>query len=266
MKIKKKGFTLAEVLITLGIIGVVVAMTIPTLIQNANSAKFSAQFKKSISTLSQAALMGEAQYDVDFGTLTNECSANYPERAAQENLSGVDGNTNIEKDAEDRLHRLTFCALFNSTLSGKTFLGWGDKITDPKSGGKYKWQYSKTLTESYGLNKMYVYSLADGSLFGFKPEAKRCGIDPGEIVDKAMLTSDGKLRKQKCIGFIDVNGTATPNIEVTCENKKETALDPTNPCKVPTGSKLGDIYPIVFHDGVVEPASNAAKAVFTRGK
>ncbi len=42
MKIKKKGFTLAEVLITLGIIGVVVAMTIPTLIQNANSAKFSA--------------------------------------------------------------------------------------------------------------------------------------------------------------------------------------------------------------------------------
>ena len=28
MKIKKKGFTLAEVLITLGIIGVVVAMTV----------------------------------------------------------------------------------------------------------------------------------------------------------------------------------------------------------------------------------------------
>ena len=30
----KKGFTLAEVLITLGIIGVVAAMTMPTLIQN----------------------------------------------------------------------------------------------------------------------------------------------------------------------------------------------------------------------------------------
>lgn len=32
-----KGFTLAEVLITLGIIGVVAAITIPTLIANTNS-------------------------------------------------------------------------------------------------------------------------------------------------------------------------------------------------------------------------------------
>lgn len=55
---KRSGFTLAEVLITLGIIGVVAAMTIPTLIQNTNSAKFSAQFKKSVSTLSQVSNYG----------------------------------------------------------------------------------------------------------------------------------------------------------------------------------------------------------------
>ena len=36
----KFGFTLAEVLITLGIIGVVAAMTIPTLIANTNGAKY----------------------------------------------------------------------------------------------------------------------------------------------------------------------------------------------------------------------------------
>ena len=45
----RRGFTLAEVLITLGIIGVVAAMTIPTLIQNTNSVKFATQFKKDIS-------------------------------------------------------------------------------------------------------------------------------------------------------------------------------------------------------------------------
>ena len=36
MKKNKSAFTLAEVLITLGIIGVVAAMTIPTLVQNYN--------------------------------------------------------------------------------------------------------------------------------------------------------------------------------------------------------------------------------------
>lgn len=34
------GFSLTEVLITIGIIGVVAALTIPTLIQNSNSKKF----------------------------------------------------------------------------------------------------------------------------------------------------------------------------------------------------------------------------------
>ena len=56
----KKAFTLAEVLITLGIIGVVAAMTIPTLIANTNSAKFKSQYKKTLSALNQAAKMVSA--------------------------------------------------------------------------------------------------------------------------------------------------------------------------------------------------------------
>ena len=48
------GFTLAEVLITLGVIGVVVALTIPTLIQNANERSTVSQLKKIYSTLSNA--------------------------------------------------------------------------------------------------------------------------------------------------------------------------------------------------------------------
>ena len=35
--LNKTGFTLAEILITIGIIGVVAALTIPVLIQNSNS-------------------------------------------------------------------------------------------------------------------------------------------------------------------------------------------------------------------------------------
>ena len=48
------AFTLAEVLITLGIIGVVAALTIPTLVQNANERATVVAVKKVYSTLSQA--------------------------------------------------------------------------------------------------------------------------------------------------------------------------------------------------------------------
>ena len=48
------AFTLAEVLITLGIIGIVAAMTLPTLITNTQDKQFRAAYKKSISEISQA--------------------------------------------------------------------------------------------------------------------------------------------------------------------------------------------------------------------
>ena len=48
-----KGFTLAEVLITLGVIGVVSAMTMPILIKNIQHKSLESQFKKSYSQLSQ---------------------------------------------------------------------------------------------------------------------------------------------------------------------------------------------------------------------
>ena len=53
----KFGFTLAEVLITLGIIGVVAALTLPTLIQKHKEQVTVAKAKKIYSTVSQAYLM-----------------------------------------------------------------------------------------------------------------------------------------------------------------------------------------------------------------
>lgn len=56
-KIQKniKGFTLSEVLITLGIIGVVAAITIPTLMNKTNNLQYFSAFKRIYSDLSQAA-------------------------------------------------------------------------------------------------------------------------------------------------------------------------------------------------------------------
>jgi len=57
------GFTLAEVLITLGIIGVVAAMTIPTLVANSQKAQYVTALKKVYTNFNQSLI----QYSADNG-------------------------------------------------------------------------------------------------------------------------------------------------------------------------------------------------------
>ena len=59
---KNAAFTLAEVLITLGIIGVVAAMTIPTLIANYQEKSLNTQFKKAYALINQGLLNVQSQY------------------------------------------------------------------------------------------------------------------------------------------------------------------------------------------------------------
>ena len=59
---RKVAFTLAEVLITLGIIGVVAAMTLPTLIANGRKTETISRLKKFNSTMQQALLMAQKDY------------------------------------------------------------------------------------------------------------------------------------------------------------------------------------------------------------
>ena len=60
----KFGFTLAEVLVTLGIIGVVAAMTIPALITDMTNREMEAKFKKAYSQLNQVAKSYAAESDM----------------------------------------------------------------------------------------------------------------------------------------------------------------------------------------------------------
>lgn len=57
---KKLGFTLAEVLVTLMIIGVIAAMTIPSLMQNTAQQEYKAGFKKAVSMMNQAVTLNYA--------------------------------------------------------------------------------------------------------------------------------------------------------------------------------------------------------------
>ena len=79
------GFTLAEVLITLGIIGVVAAMTMPTLINSTNGAQYKTAYKKALSVMSQAVAMNIALNDYD---LSDTISGENP--ATGENGTGLE--------------------------------------------------------------------------------------------------------------------------------------------------------------------------------
>ena len=59
----KSGFTLAEVLITLGIIGIVAAMTMPILIEKHQKKVTATRLKQAYSMLSQATLLAQKDYD-----------------------------------------------------------------------------------------------------------------------------------------------------------------------------------------------------------
>ncbi len=68
MKRFKKGFTLAEVLITLAIIGVVAAISIPSVISNSQQQEFKTGLRKAVSVLNSAITMnmaidGESPYE-----------------------------------------------------------------------------------------------------------------------------------------------------------------------------------------------------------
>jgi len=259
---KRFGFTLAEVLITLGIIGVVAAMTIPTLVANTNGAKFRSQFKKTLSTLNQAGLMAQAQYDFDYAGLNAACNGTVANAAK-----------------EDPTSDLTMCALLNGTLTGHSYIGAASNLKDSASNA-YKFNNAEggkalTLNTADDYN---VYTLADGSVVGFPSAmAGGCTLQLGQVVNTDTLKAGTKDETtgaitgagglNGCIGFIDVNGVTLPNKEVSCSGDGTAALTPETPCAVKNNAtNLTDIFPVVFHDATVEPATNAAKYVLTSTK
>ena len=236
---KKLAFTLAEVLITLGIIGVVAAMTIPTLIANTNSAKFKSQYKKTLSALNQAAKMAESKYDLNFASSFEQC-----------------GDNAITENPETTL---SMCALLNGTMSVSAYYSKPSELKIAGSSSVYALQM-----RTNGDTPIYhIYQFTDGSILGFNPDLKNCTLDG--LRDTSALPGNW-------YGFIDVNGTALPNKEVVCSDPWQTiayqAIDPRlNNCIVRNNSTdMGDIFPIVFHDGVVEPFTTASRYVLNQAK
>ncbi|MBE7710141.1 MAG: type II secretion system protein [Cyanobacteria bacterium SIG32] len=208
---KKQGFTLAEVLITLGIIGVVAAMTIPTLISNTNGAQFKTAYKKALSTLNQAVLMNVALDDTDFSGMVKD----------------GDAGTTVAEFLGARLQTASDITSQYDDEEAPTIEAYKANDDDTSN---------VTITNAPDV----VYAFADGTAFAYNK------------------TADAACTKTTpCYGYIDVNGTAGPNQQVTCDSGTGTA----DAACVVSANSIKDIFPVKYYGQTVEPASNAARAV-----
>ena len=148
------GFTLAEVLITLGIIGVVAAMTMPTLINQTNGAQHKAAYKKALSVLNQAVTLNVALDDTDLSDMeAGGVLAMLQTRLNQARVVEA-GETLLDKDGEN-----------GYAVIGD---GWGDKSTGN-----------------------VTFFTTDGMMFQYDPAAANCGTGEDEEICYGFVDING---------------------------------------------------------------------------
>ena len=234
---KLYAFTLAEVLITLGIIGVVAAMTMPVLIGSATATRYKTQFKKTLSVLNQAVKMNYAKENYDF--------------------SNVETQDDIDKIFNDNIKIIKTIKNENN----QQLKDYYETMPDNGNGAMTNNGYIYIDYLSYGTHLI----MPDGSLFVYDGGPGACTLPDGRTArDEIMqpLHVGGETGSTaNCVGFIDVNGFNPPNKEVTCADGT-VSNDINEECTL-SKTKINDIFPVFFYDGTVIPATNAANAVLT---
>ena len=249
-----KGFTLAEVLITLGIIGVVAAMTMPTLINSTQGAQYKTAYKKALSVMSQAVVMNIALEDYDLSQTV----------AGQDNVTADDqdgGTQSLYTLFKNRMNVVKVAGTgdFDGTTDGAAdtykIIDLGDKddytgfaTKHISAGSTHKFPDNLTANTPWpvGLSMLFFN---DGITFIFDNAQGDC-----------VAATNTNAGDNYCFGFIDVNGQKAPNRVVKCDNDSSLTLDgsDTTNCTV---SNPTDIYPIAMFDQSIIPASAAARAV-----
>lgn len=190
-KSHRVAFTLAEVLITLGIIGVVAAMTLPTIIANYKKQVYVTQLKKTVSTWEQGFQKMLADDGVD--------SLKDTETFKSINGSSCDLSTSKET-----------CAIFYDNLNKLI------SINSITSAGNvnYKYKYIHKGSSSYypgNSSSNIIIFLKDGSSihnFRFLKTPSSSSYSCEQI-----KRAGGKMCEKMGTLSVDVNGLKGPNIE-----------------------------------------------------
>lgn len=163
----KKAFTLAEVLITLGIIGVVAALTMPALMASYKRMVFKQQYKKLYSTLYQA--YNKSVYDTGGAT---ECYHTDVDTGIHGSWSSIASCKDFKEALEKNLKIGKICstkAVQNGCLTANQYKGMDDLLLDsnPDATDAEKDNLQANcggLSKNSILNSNLVYVLNDGSI------------------------------------------------------------------------------------------------------
>lgn len=236
---KRFGFTLAEVLITLGIIGVVAAMTMPTLMNSTQGAQYKTALKKAVSSISQGITLNYALAEYDFSTAlaTDDTGSDADQARAVDAMLSSHMNVSVADSEDVDYGSVTLLTANTGYLVGDTSTAFAIGTTDS---GVFT---SSGTTGGTLTSGMKVLTFADGTMFIYNPDAESCSSST--IADAVTA---------KCTGYIDVNGTNGPNKIVGCAS----AVAKGTTCTVDTPS---DIYPVVFYNQRIVPFTEAGKAV-----
>ena len=172
----KHGFTLAEVLVTLGIIGVVSALTIPTLVKNHQRQVYVTQLQKVVNELSQAAdkaitdsnavsldetrygtnkVNGASNFLNDYFKIVKDCGETATPCFA-DNYEDLSGNT-VELETP---------IIAVSLASGASISIWSAHYFSPYQDNIY--QYHSYYSLQIDVNGAQGTNIAGRDLFGFE--------------------------------------------------------------------------------------------------
>lgn len=164
---KRNAFTLAEVLITLGIIGVVAAVTLPALVQKYKEKQRVTQVKKAYTVLSQAFQMVKLEYgDPRDWSIATTDTGNRDES----------GNAIYDASGQNWLRDVFAKHIKNSKGKSKHTFRGGYYSLDGR--------YYNSDEESMIEGDKYIY-LSDGTIIGFGWVYEKCdneNVSCGDIV------------------------------------------------------------------------------------
>ena len=242
---KKAGFTLAEVLITLTIIGVVAMMTLPALITNVGEQQSKTGLKKGINTLSEAAQLSNALANFDFSSLRAD-------------LTAIDANSPETQTMTGLLLARTSVDVGKSNLAGAAQTEAVKKMQDTATGS--------AVAKGDFASGTYVF-FRDGSCIAYNA----ADTTTNNTTNGVILT-DGLPR-----GFTvlyDINGEKGPNELSNCDAKTNETKDngvsyttiknntdfnvSANTCATKADRRIRDEFLLQLRGSTIVPAHAAA--------